>query len=89
MARFSLARWYLSSQESHCTTVHLLAFRSVCEAPARPRTNMEPSLEEILELAGDTGGSKGVSVGGWRDEPNSSVFLAQIPEVLDKTEFFF
>lgn len=88
-AQFSLARRYLSSQESHCTPVPLLAFRSVCEAPARPRTNMEPSLEEILELAGDTGGLKGVSTAGWKGDQNGSVSLAQIPKVLDKTECFF
>lgn len=61
----------------------------VCEAPARPRTNMEPSLEEIVELAQDTGGSKGVSMGGWKGDQNGSVSLAQIPKVLDKTECFF
>lgn len=50
---------------------------------------MEPSLEEIVELAQDTGGSKGVSMGGWKGDQNGSVSLAQIPKVLDKTECFF
>lgn len=48
---------------------------------------MEPSLQEILELAGDASGSKEVSVGGWRDEQNGGVSLAQTPRMLDKQSF--
>ena len=50
---------------------------------------MEPSLEETLELAGDTGGSKGVSTCEWTGDQNGNVSLAQISKVLDKTECYF
>ena len=49
---------------------------------------MEPSLEEILELAGDAGGSEEVSVGRWWDEQRGSISLAQAPRMFDKTEYF-
>lgn len=49
---------------------------------------MEPSPEEILELAGDAGGSEEVSVGRWCDEQSGSISLAQAPRMFDKTEFF-
>lgn len=49
---------------------------------------MEPSPEEILELAGDAGGSEEVSVGRWWDEQSGSLSLAQVPRMFDKTEFF-
>lgn len=50
---------------------------------------MEPSPEEILELAGDAGGSEEVSVGRWCDEQSGSISLAQAPRMFDKTEFFW
>lgn len=49
---------------------------------------MEPSLEEILELAGDAGGSEEVSVGRWWDEQRGSISLAPAPRMFDKTEYF-
>lgn len=49
---------------------------------------MEPSLEGLLESAGCEGGSKEVVAGGWRNEQNGDVSLAQTPRMLDKTVFW-
>ena len=56
--------------------------------PGKPRATMEPSPEEILELAGDAGGSEEVAVGRWWHEQSGSVSLAQAPRMFDKMEFF-